>query len=99
MASPSLVAISVLDFVGAIFLVWAFPGNVMLAVSLLLLAKGIWSMVSSVAAGFHYDVFGFVDFAAAIVLLVVNFGTPIGFAWIIGAILAAKAGYTLLSSI
>ena len=99
MATPSLWAFSVLDFFGAIFLVWAFPGGFMLAISLLLLAKGIWSMVSSFAAGFHYDVFGFIDFVAGIILIVVNFGTPIGFAWIVGIILAAKAIYTLLSSI
>lgn len=99
MATPSLWAFSVLDFFGAIFLVWAFPGNFMLAISLLLLAKGIWSMISSLAAGFYYDAFGFLDFVAAIVLLVINFGTPLSFAWVVGIILAAKAAYTLLSSI
>ena len=99
MASPSLIGISVLDFLGAFLLVWSFPGTFMFVVALLLLIKGIWSMISSLAAGFYYDVFGFVDFAAAMVLLIVNFGTPLGLAWIIGAILAVKAAYTLLTSI
>lgn len=99
MASPMLMAISVIDFLAAILLIWNFPGTFMLVVALVLLAKGVWSIVSSLAEGFYYDIFGFVDFSGAIVLLVVNFGTPVSFAWIIGAAVGGKALYTLLSSI
>lgn len=99
MSSPALVAISAIDFAAAILLVWHFPGGIMLAVGLILLAKGIWSAVSSFAEGFYWDMFGFLDFAAALVIIVLNFGTGIGFAWIFGILMAAKATYTLLSSI
>lgn len=99
MAVPSLIAISALDFLAAILLVWSFPGSFMLVVALLLLAKGVWSIISSLSAGFYYDVFGLVDFVAAMLMIIVNFGTPVGFAWIVGAIIAVKAGYTLLTSI
>lgn len=99
MPTPSLIAFSVLDFLGAILLVWAFPGDFMFAVSLLMLGKGIWSILSCVAAGFYYDMFGLLDFVAGIVLLAANFGEVFVLAWVVGVILAIKAIYTLLSSI
>lgn len=99
MAVPSLIAISILDFVAAILLAWSFPGSFMLVIALLLLTKGVWSVISSLNAGFYYDIFGFVDFVAAIVLIVINFGTPVGYAWIFAMFVAGKAVYTLLTSI
>lgn len=99
MAVPMLIAISIIDFLAAILLVWQIPGNFTFAIALILLAKGIWSITSSLAAGFYFDFLGIIDFFAAVVLIVVNFGTPVSYAWIIGALLAGKAIYTLLSSI
>lgn len=99
MAVPTLIAISVVDFLAAILLVWNFPGNFAFAVALIMLAKGIWSITSSLATGFYFDFLGMIDFFAAIVLIVINFGTPVSYAWIIGALVAGKAIYTLLSSI
>ena len=98
-ANPVLGAIGVLDFTAAILLVWSFPGTFMLVVSMFLLAKGIWSILSSIHAGYGFDVFGALDFVAALVLLIINYGTPVGFAWIVGVVLALKAGYTMLSSV
>jgi len=99
MPSLTLLAVSVIDILAAILLFIPIPGDFMFAISLALLSKGIWSMMSSLASGFYYDVFGFIDFAAAIILLVVNFGTPIGFAWIIGALIGAKAAWATMSAI
>lgn len=98
-ANPVLGAIGLLDFTAAFLLVWSFPGTFMLVVSMILLAKGIWSILSSIHSGYGFDAFGALDFFAALVLLVVNFGTPVGFAWLVGVILALKAGYTMLSSV
>lgn len=98
-ANPLLGAIGILDFVAAFLLVWSFPGTFMLVVAILLLTKGVWSILSAARAGFSFDIFGGVDFIAAMALLIINFGTPISFAWLIGVVLAIKAIYTLLSSI
>lgn len=99
MAAPSLFAISIVDLLAAVLLFWPFLGTFMLLVALMMLAKGIWSVTSSASAGFYWDIFGAVDFVAAIVMIIVNFGTPVGFAWVFGSIVGAKAVYALLSSI
>lgn len=98
-ANPIMGAIGTIDLVAAFFLVWAFPGTFMLIVGIALLGKGVWSIISSLHAGFYMDMFGVLDFVAALVLLIVNSGFTIEFAWLIGVILALKAGYTMLSSI
>lgn len=99
MPSLTLLAVSVIDILAAVLLFFPLPGDFMFAVSLALLSKGIWSMMSSLASGFYYDVFGFIDFVGAVLLLIMNFGTPIGFAWMLGAMVAAKAAWATMSSI
>lgn len=98
-AQPQLIGISVIDFAAAFLLIWSFPGTFMFILGLVLISKGIWSLISSLRVGFYFDVMGLIDLVAAIVILAVNFGTPIGFAWIIGIIIAIKATYTLLTSL
>lgn len=98
-AQPQLIAISLIDFVAAFLLVWSFPGTFMLVLALVLMSKGIWSIISSVRNGFYFDFLGWVDFAAAVVLLAINSGMAISFAWIVGIIIAVKAVYTLLTSL
>jgi len=99
MASILLLAITVVDILAAILFFFPFPGDFMLAVAILLLGKGMWSMISSLNAGFYYDLFGLLDFLGAIVLLVLNFGTPLSFAWMFGALIGFKALWATLSSI
>jgi len=99
MASILLLAITIIDILAAILFFFPFPGDFMLTIAILLLGKGIWSMISSLNSGFYYDMFGLLDFLGAIVLLIVNFGTPLGFAWMFGALIGLKAAWATLSSI
>ena len=99
MVSPLLTVIGIFDIVASIMMVWPFPGGFMLIVGLLMLSKSIWSVLSSVSSGFNYDIFGVMDFVGAVVLLMLNFGASIGFAWIIGLIIFLKALYSVYSSL
>ena len=99
MVSPLLTIIGVFDFIAGILLIFPFPGTVMFAFALLMLTKSIWSILSSVASGFYYDALGLVDFIGAVVLLALNFGAGVGFAWIIGLIIVLKALYSTYSSL
>jgi hypothetical protein len=99
MASILLLAITVVDILATILFFFPFPGDFMLAVAILLLGKGIWSVISSLNSGFYYDAFGLLDFLGAIVLLIVNFGTPLSFAWMFGALIGLKAVWATLSAI
>jgi hypothetical protein len=91
--------ISIIDFLAAILLFFSLTGDFTFVISLILLSKGIWSMMSSIASGFYYDLLGFIDFLGAILLLIMNFGTPVSFSWVIGALIAAKAIWATMSSI
>lgn len=94
-----LIAISVVDFIAAFLLYWSFPGDFMVAIAAIVLLKGIYSMTTSMANGFYIDVMGWIDFVAGILLIIINFGTPISFAWIFALLLAGKAGFSIVSSI
>ena len=94
-----LILFSILDFLAAFFLVWAFPGNVMMWVSILLMLKGVYSVTMSAANGFYADALGGIDLVAGLLLIIMNFGTDISFSWIVGIIVAGKAIYTLVSSL
>ena len=94
-----LILFSILDFLAAFFLVWAFPGNVMMWVSILLMLKGVYSITTSMANGFYADFLGGIDLIGGLFLIIINFGTDISFAWILGVIVAGKAIYTLINSI
>jgi len=98
-AQPQLIGISVIDFAAAFILIWSFPGTFMFILGLILISKGIWSIISSLRAGFYFDFMGLIDIVAAVAILIVNLGIPLGFAWIIGIIIAIKATYTLLTSL
>jgi hypothetical protein len=99
MLNVPLILISIIDFSGAILHIWPSPGNFMLAIGLMLLAKGLWSIFSSLSQGFYYDFLGLIDLVAGFILIIINFGTPVSFGWIIGIILGLKAVYTLVSSL
>lgn len=99
MLNLPLILISIIDFSGAILSIWPSPGNFMLAIALVLIAKGIWSIFSSLHQGFYYDILGAIDLIAGFVLIIINFGTPVSFGWIVGIILGLKAAYTIVSSL
>lgn len=98
MLNIPLIILSVVDFAGAILHVWPMPGNFMIAISIILMVKGAWSIVSSLSHGFYLDFLGGIDFLAGLVLIVVNFGTPLSFGWMLGLVLGLKATYSIFSS-
>lgn len=94
-----IILLSIVDFAGAILHVWPIPGDFMLMISLILVVKGVWSIISSLYYGFYYDLLGLLDFITGLILLIVNFGTPLSFGWIFGLLLGLKATYTLITSL
>lgn len=100
MAIPSLIIISILDFLAAILIFLGSASSIfLLSVAMLLLVKGVWTIFSSISSGFYFEVLGAIDFIAALVLVVIYFGGSAPFFWVIGLILLAKAIYTVLRSI
>ncbi len=101
MMSVILVFIAIVEvFAGAIvFLHWFPVISVFLYLGLIYILKGVWSMTSSIFAGYLYDWMGALDFIAGIAMLLIFGGTIFSFFWIIGVAHVLKGLYTFLVSI
>jgi hypothetical protein len=96
----ALIVFSILDFLGAFLLFLAIPSSEFaLAIGILLLLKGLWTIFSSVSSGFYFEFLGAIDFLAAIFLVGTYFGALSEVAWIFGLFLLLKAIYTVIRSL
>ena len=101
MASVMLMFISMLEVLaGGLVYFHSFPFHqIFIYMSIFYLLKGMWSLVSSLAAGYFYDWMGALDFIAGIALLLIFYGTVLNFFWIIGIAHILKGLYCLIFSL
>ncbi|MBL7160791.1 MAG: hypothetical protein ISS93_03000 [Candidatus Aenigmarchaeota archaeon] len=91
--------LGILDMIAGIIIVFGggLAGNTYLMYfTLIIFLKALYSIGTALAAGFPFDILGWVDLLAAIMLLLTFWGIPLGiFAWI-GALIAIKGIYSFV---
>lgn len=99
MRNPGLMAISVIDIVVGILIIFGIGqgNNYVLFLFIVSLLKGSFSVVSSFSEGFYFDIFGALDFVAGVVLMLIFFGIGFPSLWIVGVLMLLKGLYSFFS--
>jgi len=92
--------LGVLDIIVGAILCFAsgspFTGNgFVLFFTIIFFLKGLWSFLSSVSAGFFFDIMGILDLLSAILLLLSYIGIAHVFLLFIGIIMVFKGLYSI----
>jgi len=100
MVSVSLIFISIVEIFAGLLVIYpiAIFIQIIFYMSIIYILKGVWSMISSIAAGYYFDWMGGLDFIIGITLLLIFSGVTFSFFWIIGLAHILKGIYTLLLS-
>ena len=101
MLNVLLIILAVVDIVSGFF-IFFHPGILMRLIfylAVICLAKGGWSVLSSAIGGFHFDILGWLDILAGIVLLANFYSISFPFLSIVGAAMLLKGAWSLLFSI
>lgn len=61
---------------------------------LVAIAKGVYSVLAAAAAGFYFDVLGWLDLLVGVLLLLVNWNITFGFFLYVGILLILKGLYS-----
>ena len=79
-----LLILGLLDIaIGSVLVAYgAFGAGIVVAVGIIALLKGMWSIISGIASGFWLDVLGFLDLLAGI-SLILGFSIPYLWAFVI----------------
>lgn len=96
---PFLATLAVFDVIVG-FIVYSanslLPQNVLYAIALIYIGKGLWSFFTSILASYLYDWMGALDFFAGLSLYLAMSGTILGLnAWL-GVFMILKGSYCLL---
>lgn len=70
-----------------------------LYLGVIFILKALYSILTALAAGFPFDVLGWLDLIAGIVLMLLYWGFPVSFAFWVGIIMILKGVYSILLGI
>lgn len=100
--SLAALVLSVLDIFSSLVIIFPsfpiFSPLLVFYLALFLIAKGFWSITTSIAGGFYFDFMGGIDLIAGVVLFLMYSGVALPF-WIFGIILLLKGIYSALFSL
>ena len=93
-----LLLIGLVDIFGGLLLVFnpVFLHNLLFYFGVIILLKGLWSIVSSAVAHFYFDLFGWIDMVASVLLLIAYFDSPLSFAGFAGIVILLKGLWSIL---
>ena len=83
---------------GLLLLLLNVPGEIMLYLGIIMLLKGVYSVLAGAAAGFYFDFPGMFDAAAGILMMVATTGFFLEFFIYIGLIVLIKGAYSIIIS-
>ncbi len=94
-----LLLAALIDMIGGLFIVLSvssFLHSLLLYLGIIVLFKGIMSLLYSIQKSFYFDFLGWVDILSGMLLLLMFIGLPVSFVWIFGVLLLAKGIWSLL---
>lgn len=96
-----LVILGILDLIVGVLLVVSpgggLAGNgIVFIFAIIVLLKGLYSVLAAAGAGFFLDVMGWLDLITGFFLLLANWGFAYGFFLYVGIIMVLKAFYSIV---
>jgi len=97
------IALSVLDIVAGFSIYSAaladfFAGKVLVMLTLIILSKGLWSIFTSLSAGYLFEWPGVLDIIAGLSLILISYDILTA-SHVLGGLIAAKGTYYFIRSV
>ena len=98
-----LLFLSLLDVLAGLAII--YPGSFFFAEIILFYfalfqgGKGIWTVLTSFASGFYFELLGAIDVISGVALFAIYSGISFNLFWILGAVVLIKGAYGLLFSL
>lgn len=103
--NPAVFILSILDILAGLLVFSSYSGleglfgKIVLYAAVFHIVKGAWSVFTSYLMGFFFDVLGWIDFIAGILILLALYGFAFHFAYVVAIIIVIKGLYCILFSL